>query len=220
MPQRLVDGEAIWSSQKIKSIPQEWIRGEYANLLPLALANGVFELDLDAIWNRVYGYLRPHITRENVREIFDAFEAHGLIFRFEKEGKIWGYFVGIEKAGRLPPKSEKKRYRNGPAVPQKELSGYLLAYQEHIGQVASQSRLYRESIGKGLDRDRVWFGLDREKAFEVDTLTPSSLVSNTREKSETPIVSEKQKEENSYPVLRPRSEPDLGPLHLRIKDKK
>ena len=43
MPKRVVDGEAVWTSRKLKMIEPEWVRGEYTNLLPLALANGVFE---------------------------------------------------------------------------------------------------------------------------------------------------------------------------------
>ena len=69
MPKRIVDGEGLWNSRKLKLVEPEWIRGEYANLLPLALANGVFELDIDQIWARVYGYLRPSISREDVAKI-------------------------------------------------------------------------------------------------------------------------------------------------------
>lgn len=128
MPKRVLDGDAMWTSRKLKLVEPEWVRGEYSNLLPLALANGVFELDLDQIWARVYAYLRPSISRDDVAKIITAFERNGLLFRFQDEnGKAWGYWVGIDKPGRLPSlKRQKGRHeRTGPEPPRDQLEKYL-----------------------------------------------------------------------------------------------
>lgn len=128
MPKRVVDGEGIWTSRKLKLVDPEWIRGEYANLLPLALANGVFEFDIDQIWARVYAYLRPDISRDDVVSIFTAYERAGLFFSWEDEdGKRWGFWIGIDKPGRLPSlKRQKGRHeRVGPEPPREKLEQYL-----------------------------------------------------------------------------------------------
>jgi hypothetical protein len=128
MPKRVVDGEAIYTSRKLKLVDPEWMRGEYANLLPLALANGVFEYDIDQIWARVYAYLRPSISRDDVVALFAAYERTGLIFWWEDEnGKRWGFWVGIDKPGRLPSlKRQKGRHeRVGPEPPREKLEQYL-----------------------------------------------------------------------------------------------
>lgn len=40
MPKRIVDGEGLWRSDKLSEVTPAWIKAEYANLVPLALANG------------------------------------------------------------------------------------------------------------------------------------------------------------------------------------
>jgi hypothetical protein len=59
MPKRVVDGEAVWRSDKIASLSESWMRPEFANLIPLALANGSFECSPRLIWSQVYAYNRP-----------------------------------------------------------------------------------------------------------------------------------------------------------------
>ncbi len=128
MPKRVVDGEALWTSRKLKNVEPEWMRGEYANLLSLALANGVFEADADQIWARVYAYLRPNIARDDVAKILTAFERAGLLFCWQDEtGKRWGFWVGIAKPGRLPKLSRLKgrHERLGPDPPGEQLNQYL-----------------------------------------------------------------------------------------------
>jgi hypothetical protein len=128
VPKRVLDGDAMWTSRKLKLVEPEWARGEFANLLPLALANGVFELDVDQIHARAYAYLRPTISREDVTTALTAFERVGLLFRFQDEsGKAWGYWIGIDKPGRLPSlKRQKGRHeRTGPEPPRDLLEQYL-----------------------------------------------------------------------------------------------
>jgi hypothetical protein len=43
MPKRVIDGEGLWHSDKLALVEPPSFRAEYACLLPLALANGVFE---------------------------------------------------------------------------------------------------------------------------------------------------------------------------------
>ena len=94
MPKRIVDGEGMWRSSKIKKVQPESYRQEYAWFLPLALANGVFEADPDAVWATAYAFLRPSITPEIVGKIFDEFERVGLLRRWtHTDGKEWGWWV-------------------------------------------------------------------------------------------------------------------------------
>lgn len=129
MNKRILDGGALWKSDKIARIQPEWMRAEYANWIPLALANGSFEADTRRIWATVYSYNRPDVSFEDVDEIEREFCRAGLLFLFfDKEtGKLWGYFTGIEKQGRLPAKSrlEKKHEPIGPTPPADALRAYV-----------------------------------------------------------------------------------------------
>ena len=121
MHKRVVDGGALWKAEKIARIQPEWIRAEYANWIPLALANGSFETDARRIWATVYSFNRPDISVEDTEDIRREFCRVGLLFLWadEASGKIWGYFTGIEKPGRLPAKSrlDKKHEPIGPIPP-------------------------------------------------------------------------------------------------------
>lgn len=116
MPKRVVDGEGVWRSKKIKMMKIEY-RAEYANLIPLAEANGVFEADTEAIWADVYAFNRPDISVDAVGDILDELERVGLLRRWQENGKTWGYWEGIEKSGRLPKPSEVVKYKNLPPPP-------------------------------------------------------------------------------------------------------
>jgi hypothetical protein len=121
MPKRLVDGEGIWRSQKLRQLKLEY-RSEYANLLPLAGDRGSFECDPASIWADVYAYNRPDITPEDVEAILAEFERVKLLFRWPHEGKTWGYWVGIEKGGLLSKPSE--RYSKDPVPDADELTRF------------------------------------------------------------------------------------------------
>jgi hypothetical protein len=109
MPKRVVDGEAIWQSSKLSQVQPLKYRGELANLLPLMSVNGSFEADARLIWVQVYGFNRPDVKLKDVEALLKEFERVKILFRWTTEdGKVWGYFVGVEKTGRLPPPS--KRY--------------------------------------------------------------------------------------------------------------
>jgi len=64
-------------------------------------------------------------------EVFHAFAQVGLLFRWREPcGKEWGYWVGISKIGRLPPKSRlyRKHETCGPEPPKKQLSEFMASH--------------------------------------------------------------------------------------------
>jgi hypothetical protein len=129
MNKRILDGAALWRSDKIARIePKRW-RAEYANWIPLALANGVFEADTRRLWATVYSYNRPEILVNDVEDIKREYCRVGLVFFWidEATGKVWGFFVGIDKAGRLSPESriKKKHVETGPTPPADALRRYI-----------------------------------------------------------------------------------------------
>src|SRR5712664_824023 len=125
MPKRVLDGEALWLSNKLLQIPEQY-RAEYANLIPLALANGTFECDARKVWARVYIYNRPSVTLQAVEEMLEAFEQAKMLFRWQAEdGSKWGYWVGIDKPGRLPSGNAKEHGAKGQPVPQDLLKSFI-----------------------------------------------------------------------------------------------
>jgi hypothetical protein len=74
MPKRVIDGEGVWRSDKFTQVEPPSFRAEYTNLLPLALANGSFEVNARCIWSTVYSYNRPDITIAHVEQILAEFE--------------------------------------------------------------------------------------------------------------------------------------------------
>ena len=120
----------MWSSEKIRALPA-WAKAEFAWLLPLAMANGVFECDIRRIWAKCYAYGRPEMSLEQLMEVLHAFAQIGLLFRWrDTSGKEWGYWVGISKIGRLPPKSRlyRKHETCGPEPPRKQLAEYVASH--------------------------------------------------------------------------------------------
>jgi hypothetical protein len=128
MPKRIVDGEGLWRSDKIASIRTPWMKAEFANLIPLATANGTFEVNPRRIWSAVYAYNRAEVTLEMVEQLLDELERVKLLFRWtdSQTQKPWGFWVGIDKPGRLPGRS--RRGRNevvGPEPPADELRKFV-----------------------------------------------------------------------------------------------
>ena len=116
MPKRIVDGEGVWGSDKLLKLQKEY-RPEYANLVPLAEANGVFEADPYKVWSRVYSYNRREVTVEWVAGLLQDLVRVGMLFLWEDKGKVWGFWEGNQKAGRLPSPSEQIKYKNLPLRP-------------------------------------------------------------------------------------------------------
>ena len=128
MPKRVVDGEGVWRSDKVAQVqPPSW-RAEFANLIPLALANGTFEAVPRRVWSTVYSYNRPDVTPEAVEQILAEFERVKLLFRWTDTttGKVWGFWVGIDRPGRLPGKSRQGiNEAVGPVPPADRLRKFL-----------------------------------------------------------------------------------------------
>jgi hypothetical protein len=126
MPKRIIDGEAVWSSDKLAAC-ELWARREYPWLYPLADANGCFEItNLRVIWGKVAA-IRPDLTQQRLQEVFEQFTRHGLLFTWSKNGKRYGHWTRSE--GRLPPRSERSRHKSlAPDIPAGELAKYLKSY--------------------------------------------------------------------------------------------
>lgn len=151
MPKRVIDGEGLWRSDKLSRVEPLSFRPEYAYLLPLALANGVFEANPLRIWANVYSYNRPDVDVKQVEKILDEFERVKLLFRWTHGRKTWGYFVGIEKPGRLPPPSRLKNSHEilGPEPPRQSLQDFIGNVVADDQPMASQS-VPSDSGGLGL----------------------------------------------------------------------
>lgn len=126
MPKRIVDGEGLWRSDKLALVTPTWIKAEYANLVPLARANGSFECNPQLVWSQVYAYNRTEMNVKKVVEILDELERVRLLFRWEEGGKQWGYFTGINRPGRLPPPSRQNHYPVGANPPFERIKEFLL----------------------------------------------------------------------------------------------
>jgi hypothetical protein len=142
MPKRIIDGEALWTSDKLLGVPTKY-RSEYANLIPLALANGVFECDPDKVWSRVYAYNRPDIVPSHVVTMLDSYESAKMLFRWqEPDGKLWGYWIGIDKIGRLPTAARlnKRHERIGPTPSQEKINQWLAESQPKTSPCAIEQK--------------------------------------------------------------------------------
>ena len=182
MYKRILDGMGVWQSDKIARIQPERIRAEYANWIPLALANGSFEADTRRIWATVYSYNRPDISFDAAEEIRREFCRVGLLFlwRDEASGKIWGYFPGIEKPGRLPAKSRLalKHEPIGPTPPADALRSYVdLTRSEALDAAVVSHWLANGYLGFGFG---IGVGLGVGKTPSQKTVSPSTTRRSTK----------------------------------------
>lgn len=139
MPKRMIDGDALWVSEKLFTVPEKF-RVEYAWLLPLAQVNGAFECSPMLVWRTCYSALRPEFNIDSVAAMLDAFEEAKMLFRFKVGTKTYGFFPGAHKEGRLPSQAERAKYRvpwNSGMVPAKELAQFLGVSQAEV------SKMYR-----------------------------------------------------------------------------
>jgi hypothetical protein len=147
MAKRMLDGDKLWRSDKLRQVQPESFRAEYSNLYALALANGAFECAPDRVWCEVYAYNRPSISPETVREILREFERVKLLFRWQAgDGKTWGFWVGSEKMLPTPEQIRQSKYKIGEPVPKQQLAAFLMP--------ATSNNVEQQGT-------RTWFGLDR-----------------------------------------------------------
>lgn len=164
MPRRVIDGEAMWASEKIGAcrtrIPAT--SGVYYPwFYPLADANGIVELtNLRVVFSKVSPQL-PFLKPEHVAVIIKDFTEKGLLFTWFEAGKLYGYWTGSDKAGRLPKPSERNRYDNyGVEVPVIKLEKYLSQFTGDS--IATESRLTRGDCASGGEGFGGGSGLEKE----------------------------------------------------------
>jgi hypothetical protein len=204
MPKRVIDGEALWQSHKLSQVQPEKYRGELANLLPLMSVNGSFEADARLIWSQVYGFNRPKVTLKDVEAMLKEFERVKILFRWTAEdGKAWGYFVGVEKAGRLPPPS--KRYSDAASadIPEKLLDAFIGAklpppYRSPTQPIAEAY----PGIGNGLSKGSgLGLGpINSSSVTHIDTDINSGFqnTDSVRHTTSAILEEEQEDEENSF----------------------
>ncbi len=130
MPKRVLDFDALWSSDKLAACAP-WAQAEYAWLYGLADCNGSFELtNLRVIWGRVAA-IRHALTLQRLEQVFAEFIARGLLFTWEAGGKRYGHWTGSDQPGRLPPPSWRARLeRLAPPVPKAELAAFMAQFSQ------------------------------------------------------------------------------------------
>src|SRR5216684_8120477 len=178
MNKRILDGAALWKSDKLARIQPEWMRAEYANWIPLALANGVFEADTRRIWATVYSYNRPDISFEDAEEMKREFCRVGLLFLWpdEESGKVWAYFVGIDRPGRLPSRSrlDRKHEPIGPTPPADALRSYVeLTRSKALDSSVVSQWLANGCLGFGFGSD-IGLGVGKTPSQKTVSATASS----------------------------------------------
>lgn len=168
MPARIVDGDALWRSDKLAQVQPPQYRAEYANMIPLALADGWFECNPRRVWADVYSYNRPDITLEMVEDILKEFERVNLLSRkSDEKGKVWGYWVGIEK--RLPCESQRERYKQAKPVVSNDLPVAV-----------ADSGVYQDNISARRDLDKSKLGIGREVATATTATSPEEAFSQAK----------------------------------------
>lgn len=172
-PKRVIHGEALYRSDKLAAVEPPRFRAEYANLLPLALANGVFEANPLKVWSNVYSYNRPDYTLEDVAQMLDEYERVKMLFRWqEPDGKVWGFFVGIDKPGRLPgPSRQGKNEAIGPTPPMESIRKFLDSNGFHEA-LNGNGKLLGFGFGSG-------FGSGKNLSSDAGASDPASLPTNT-----------------------------------------
>jgi hypothetical protein len=130
MPKRVLDFDALWSSDKLAACAP-WAQAEYAWLYGLADCNGSFEMtNLRVIWGRVAA-IRHALTLQRLEQVFAEFIARGLLFTWEAGGKRYGHWTGSDQPGRLPPPSWRARLeRLAPPVPKAELAAFMAQFSQ------------------------------------------------------------------------------------------
>jgi hypothetical protein len=129
MPSRVLDFDAMWSSDKIAACAV-WAQAEYAWLHGLADAYGSFELtNLRVIWGRVAAN-RKALSLERLEQVFDEFAGRGLLFTWEDGGKKYGHWTNSDRPGRLPKPSHRSRFKRfAPDVPTDHLEAYMQRFK-------------------------------------------------------------------------------------------
>jgi hypothetical protein len=187
LPKRLIDYDAIWASDKLASCP-EWAIPEYTWLYGIADATGCFELsNLRVLWGKVSA-IRPNLTLSHLKDCLDVFHEKGLLFIWEANGKTFGHWTGSTKGERLPPPSQRNRYKHiDSQVPQNELHQYEDGFTSRHDLSEVQTRL---ALGLGSHKvssraqDSSLVAKTQRGAGEIDQT--EALESEARQKAVAP----------------------------------
>jgi hypothetical protein len=209
MPKRIIDGDSLWVSEKLSTVPERY-RVEYAWILPLAQANGCFECNPMLVWRSCYAALRTDWTTPDVAAMLDEFEAAKMLFRWKVDGKTFGFFVGAQKEGRLPKPSDRlksaKQWQTG-MLPEKELASFLgltvkKVRDDYSELLATHSRVGRDKVadksptGNGVgdgsgagvgsgEGDGSGYGVGNGTGDAAGAATPNTVSSNTPSNTST-----------------------------------
>jgi len=156
MPCRLIDGDSVARSKKLHDKVSESFRIHYPYWLTLAQANGTFECDAEQIHRDLYAYLMPNLIKvKQVRLMIRQFVEAEVLVTWEENGKTWGFFVGNEKPGRLPAKSQLNRFKNLPPV-------YPKLSKRNLSECKDNLSEHNDSPSECLPRIGLdWIGKDR-----------------------------------------------------------
>lgn len=155
MPKRIIDGEAIWTSLRLRELGTDALPAlYYLWLLPTATANGTFECDADLIWRSCFSwYQNWRITPKEVESFIQLYHEHGLLFLWTN-GRRWGYWIGIEKPGRLPGTKRINTHQlycavDNEAVPWREVAEYK---RSHGWRLTDEERAQCTSLLPGMEQ--------------------------------------------------------------------
>lgn len=162
MPRRIIDGDAIWESDKLATcvtkIPAT-VAVYYPWFYCLADANGSFEMTNVRVIHSKVAVNLPFLKKIHVEIILKEFEENGLLFVWKQNGKRYGHWSCSDKDGRLPPASIRDRYgKNAPPVPSVELSEYEDKWRPGLDKVKSESG---QDLDVDLDVDLDWKGKEQ-----------------------------------------------------------
>lgn len=149
----MIDFDGLWCSDKLAACTPA-ARVDYLWVYGIADPNGCFEINFRAISSKV-SILRPELTPARLTKSFKEFERRGLLFCWTGDGrKRYGYWTGSDRPGRLPPKAERKRYRQfAPPVPKEKLAAYLKRFGialESRGPHEEVASTSRQGVGVGV----------------------------------------------------------------------
>lgn len=172
MPKRIIDGEALWTSQRVKRLKPE-NRLHYPYWIAMTWFNGVMEADMEAVRSKCYSYMFPEVTVDRIADIFADFVDTGLVGTWEQDGRTYAYFRGSDATGRTLPPSEKKNYKQpswAPNPPEDVRKGEEMSIQKKI------NAIYLAAKAKALPRNSTgWDRIKEHSAAYKDTAIVSDF---------------------------------------------
>jgi hypothetical protein len=205
----MIDFDAMWSSDKL-AMCEEPVRVEYAWLYGLADGHGCFEMNLRAISSKVSPN-RAELTPDRLRYVFSELEKNGLLFCwFGPNGKRYAHWTGSDRPGRLPPASERGRYKKfAPPIPKDLLAAYEDKFKiptasgVHPDDIPTPSRQglgLGFGVGSGLDLDGIGVGEGEGGGAEGGTRgTPTADHSTSRHAPENQNLPSREKLKTTCP---------------------